>query len=287
MSLAHQIYDPCQVDPSWLEVWGNINAEAQLSIARVAAGRGILEFHLRLRTLLQLPRHPVNDLLNQAVVDAEVESEAGRIANRQSGFREFLFSNSVYALTKRSACLREVCEFTARIIHEKFHYIESFHAGRHFGVYLRGESRPAALATVSPMDVLKLRHYLPEGGDQRSLLLSRVFAFPWAPKNSLSWLLGAVARELRREGDFDNLFTWVNPNLGFHASSYRAANWSLVGTEPVVYRYIDGVYVTARQLHQCRAIASSRLSFSRFSLAPLEVWRYVLRRENYVSRHQS
>lgn len=282
MSLARQIYEPYQVDPSWLEVWAHVKAETQSSIARVAAGRGILEFQLRLRTLLQLPRHPVNDLLNQAVVDAEVNSEADRIAIRQSGFREFLTGNSVYSLTKKSACLREVCEFTAKIIHENFHYIESFHAGRHFGLYLGGETRLAALATVSPMDVLKLRHYLPAGGDQRALLVSRVFAFPWAPRNSLSWLLGAVARELRSEGYFDNLFTWVNPNLGFHASSYRASNWSLVGTEPVVYRYIDGVYVTARQLHQHGAIAPTHLSFSRFSLAPLEVWRYVLRRENYV-----
>ena len=261
---------------SWTDAWNEIEERAVRLIVKFARCLGVLEFHLRLRSLLQLPRHSLDDLLIGPVLEAEIHSAAHQIAGLQKNFRELLKGNSNVALTSSLPRIDEVPEVTARIIHERFHYLGSFRTGRHFGLYLQGDSRPAALATVSPMDVIRLKHYVPEGKEDRIALLSRMFAFPWAPTNSLSWLLGAVGRKLRREADFDNLLTWVNPNLCFRGTSYKAANWTLVGSESIVYRYIDGAYITARQLQQVGTIAHSRISFSQFALRPLNVWSYQL-----------
>lgn len=260
----------------WGEAWQCIEKYTSKRLSAVAESRNISEFHLRLRTLLQLPRHSFEHLLNRAVIDIEIESEAEKIRNLQSDFRHFLQGHPIPILRRKDAYVDQVAESVARIIHERFHYIETFRGGQHFGLYVRGETRLAALATVSPMDVVRLRHYIPGAHYQRSMMLSRVFAFPWAPRNSLSFLLASVAKELQEKGGVDQLLTWVNPNLFFHGASYRAANWHLAGNEPVVYRYMDGAYVTARQLHEQGKRLPSRLSLSRFSLAPLEVWHYIL-----------
>lgn len=266
----------CPQESVWTDAWAGIEQRSDRSIAKSAERWGVLEFHLRLRALLQLPRHAWHTLLSGPALDEEIESAAEHVASAQRDFRELMVGRSVTTLTRASASIDDVPEMHARLIHERFHYLGSFHSGRHFGLYLGDETRPAALATISPMDVVRFQHYMSEGRYHRSVLLSRVFAFPWAPKNSLSWLLGCVARHLRREGKVDNMLTWVNPNLCFHASSYRAANWQYVGSEPVVYRYVDGAYVTARQLYEMGNISSSRLSFSQFLLTPLEVWGYQI-----------
>jgi hypothetical protein len=89
---------------------------------------------------------------------------------------------------------------------------------------------------------------------------------------SISYLLGKIGGWLKKEGRADSLVTWVNPNLGFHASSYRAANWTYLGGEPVTYRYVEGNYLTARQLFHNSQAPSVRIETSQLRLAPLQVW---------------
>jgi hypothetical protein len=128
-----------------------------------------------------------------------------------------------------------------------------------------------ASATVSPLDVNHLRARIKSGADSgQGSILSRVFVFPWAPRNTISCLLGWIAKQMR-SGHTDRraMFTYVNPNLGFRAASYRAANWRQDGTQAVVYRYIEGNYVTARE----SLIRGSNISYSKFLLDPLQVWR--------------
>lgn len=272
MTAAHAS-DLYQETNIWSCVWQRIQEGASRCISSTARLRNVSEFHLRLRTLLQLPKYPFEGLISEAI-ETEVEGEADKINILQAEFGEFLRGHTAEKLHRDSASVSNVPEDMARIVHERFHYLQSFRAGQHFGLYLSGESRLAALATVSQMDVMRLRHYLPQGQHSRAFLLSRVFAFPWAPRNSLSFLLSSVVRELRERGT-EVLLTWVNPNLCFRGSSYRAANWSLAGTEPVIYRYLNGAYITARQMYGLQ-LPSSRISFSQSALAPLEVWRYIL-----------
>lgn len=112
-------------------------------------------------------------------------------------------------------------------------------------------------------------------------VVSRVFAFEGAPKNSISYLLSRVARAERRRGVTD-LLTYVNPNMGFTGNSYRASGWRLLGKETgTTYRYLDGRYITDRRLeaefgkHNDRTyqkLLGARFSFSTMPLAPLLVF---------------
>jgi hypothetical protein len=87
-----------------------------------------------------------------------------------------------------------------------------------------------------------------------------------------------IGHWLKREGQVESLVTWVNPNLGFHASSYRAANWSYLGCEPTVYRYINADYFTARQLFHRPHTPLLDIDTSKLRLAPLQVWHYRITR---------
>ena len=73
------------------------------------------------------------------------------------------------------------------------------------------------------------------------------------------------------------MLTYVNPNMGFTGSSYRASGWCLLGTEPgTSYRYLDHRYVTDRRLvaayGTCQDTALRRLLGGRYtrSIMPLE-----------------
>ncbi len=120
-------------------------------------------------------------------------------------------------------------------------------------------------------------------------MLSRVFAFDWAPPNAITFLVRratVVARE--RHPTARMILTYVNPNLGFSGASYRAGNWSLIAREHGTrYAYLDGEYVTDRHLavtfgtseptHLLDRIGD-RFAVSRMPLAPLNVYALALER---------
>jgi hypothetical protein len=59
------------------------------------------------------------------------------------------------------------------------------------------------------------------------------------------------------EQRIDLLTTAVDPNLGFHGSSYRAANWQRwMSIQARPYLYVDRLYATPRQLRQRFGTAS-------------------------------
>src|SRR5207253_687620 len=102
---------------------------------------------------------------------------------------------------------------------------------------------------VSPVDVSHLETLVSSRGVASSAasVVSRVFAFDLAPRNTLSFLLAAVQREERHFGVTD-LLTYVNPNMGFTGTSYYAANWALAAEAPHKYYYLDDRYITLREL---------------------------------------
>jgi hypothetical protein len=61
-------------------------------------------------------------------------------------------------------------------------------------------------------------------------------------------MLFRVAHEEGRKGETD-FVTYVNPNMMFTGSSYRASGWQQIGTEPGTrYRYLADRYTTDREL---------------------------------------
>jgi hypothetical protein len=268
-SVLDRKYEPL----GWSLVLNSIQANVARDIARFSDLYEISPVDLKARVLLHLPRYSPEELSSPGVISNEIERLAIRTMGLQGRFKAWANQEPISRFESARALVTEASEDTAKIIHERFHYISSFRRGRHFALRFMGQEAPAVLATVSEMDVQKLKPHLPTFQENRTLLLSRMFSFRWAPLNSISYLLGAVGRWLRKEGQIDSLVTWVNPNVGFRASSYRAANWQYVGHEPTVYRYIEGNYVTARQLYRdSQALSSTRVDTSKLRLEPLQVW---------------
>jgi hypothetical protein len=162
-----------------------------------------------------------------------------------------------------------------RIIIGSFHYVHSYRDGLHFGLVLpEAEFPPAAVLTLSPLDVPHLQALLPAYSERTTaLVVSRLFAFNWAPHNSISYLVGLVRHWLlHHEPDVTTLFTYINPNLGFNAASWRACNWQRIGHKSLRYRYLNGNYLSAREHTMLVPELSRRVEFARYRLQPLEIW---------------
>jgi hypothetical protein len=258
----------------WLLVLSSIQDRVTRNVAHFSEAYGISPFDLKLRVLLHLPRFRFDELENDDLLNDEVNRLALRTQELQRRFREWASQEPLSNLEKDRVNVCEVPEEVAAVIHERFHYIGSGRSGRHFALYFVGRPVLAALVTLSEMDVQKMKAHLPNPRETRCLLLSRMFSFRWAPRNTASYLLGKVGQLLKKERQVESLVTWVNPNLGFRAASYRAANWTFIGSEPTVYRYLGGDYLTARQLFQKAQTCSLRPDASKLGLAPLQVWYY-------------
>jgi hypothetical protein len=258
----------------WLPVLGSIRERVICYVTQFSEKYDLCPFDLKLRVLLHLPRFQAVELETDNVIFEEIGRLARATLATQRDFKGWVNHEPIATLKRSDAHVSEVSDEVAAEYHRRFHYIGACRDGRHFALQFERSQVPAALVTISEMDVEKIRIHLPLLEVQRNLLLSRMFAFRWAPRNTISYLLGQVTRWLKREGQTDSLVTWVNPNLGFQASSYRAANWFYLGSEPVIYRYLDGNYLTARQLFDKAKNSTPNIETSKFRLAPLQIWRY-------------
>lgn len=239
------------------------------TVSQMAARYGVGAVDLRCKLLLHLPQFAATDLTD-ATITSESQRHASAIAHARKGYEHWADGPILTTLQRSDVVVRALDEEAARIVHERFHYIASYRPGMHFAAYWRTFERPFAVATLSPMDVQVLADFVNAG--RPTLFLSRVYAFKWAPPNAISYLLGAIRRFFGKQDSPLPFFTWLNPNLGFNASSYRSANWRLHGHYPLTYRYIDGRYVTARQCAELSSEDSKRVQYARFELLPLELW---------------
>jgi hypothetical protein len=152
-----------------------------------------------------------------------------------------------------------------------FHYLRSFRPGS-VNVAALYQGRIVALCSLSPLDLPELAQRLPITSLGEAAVVSRVFAFDWAPRNIVSYLLARVG-QVAGLSDTRMLITYLNPNLGFTGASYRAANWRTIGVEKdTCYAYFRGRYITDRRLAQLSASERAHVEFSRMRLAPLVIY---------------
>jgi len=130
--------------------------------------------------------------------------------------------------------------------------------------------RIAAICSISRLDLPLIEQQLPVMRGEAAVI-SRVFAFDWAPRNTISYLLARAERYASREqGEIRMLLTYVNPNLGFTGASYKAANWLPLGCETGTrYAYLDKRYITDRRVCQLARADRLRVEYSRMPLRPL------------------
>jgi hypothetical protein len=267
------------------------NIDLAALIREQAAQHGVGERPLRLDVLLHLAR--LADERGCVTADAaanEAARRAERIVASTAGFAHW--AATPYPAPTKPSDLRvlRADEALARPLLERFHYLRSFREASTHVVGALNDGRPAAILSFSRFDLGTLEAALPvDVAPGEVLMLSRVFAFEWAPRNTITYLVRrglAVARDQYRSARL--VLTYVNPNLGFSAASYRAGNWTLFAREHgTYYAYLDDEYVTDRFLAArfgtsdpgcLRERLGHRFAVSRMPLAPLDVYALALDR---------
>jgi hypothetical protein len=253
----------------------------------VAFCSGAVERDLLKQVLLHLPRLDPDSLGGAAPLRAEIERLAARLITRQAPFERWARQLPLESLERDSLVFAPCRAEVARVIHERFHYIGSFREGRHLALFhSRAADIPLALATLSRMDIGNLTPFFPSAEARRQVLvLSRLFAFDWAPRNTVSYLLGQTYKFARaRLPKVESLLTYLNPNLGFTGASYQASNWNTFLEVPARYAYLDGNYITFRAILELAPSARRSVRYSRVPLEPLKLLRYELRKSHQPQR---
>lgn len=225
---------------------------------------------LLLQVLLHMPRiadsHGNVDL---ASATAEIERLRAIRAAELSPLGELARSPKV--LPNLGELVVRVADATeAAPVLAHFHYLRSVRQDSIFvGAFYKGQL--AAVCSVSPLDLPSVVEQLPIESSAQGAVISRVFAFDWAPRNVISYLLARTERcHVAVREDVRILLTYLNPNMGFTGSSYRAANWITVGSETGTrYAYLNERYITDRQVNALTPYVRSEVRYSRMPLRPL------------------
>jgi hypothetical protein len=102
-------------------------------------------------------------------------------------------------------------------------------------------------------------------------------AFDWAPRNTVSHLLSRVNSWIRTQlPEVRALLTFLNPNLGFSGTAFKASGWKpYLELEPMS-AYFDDNYVSYRDLQSLSLDQKKRAKQSVHNLMPLKLLRYDL-----------
>lgn len=248
------------------------------------------------RALLHLPRFTRAELEDSKRVQGEIARVAAQLQRAHADAPVELRKPRPSGVTLSACEIVEVPPPLAAAVHRSFHYLGTAREGSlHLGLRAPRvglERGLLALATFSKLDVPHLIDSLafPPSSNARALVLSRLFAFASAPKNTMSYLLGRACDRLRQQDrHLRVVFTYLNPNLGFHGTVYRASNWRLYGFEyKRRYLYLDGDYLTERRALElfgsCDEVRLARMLGPRFArslqpLRPLEIYARWLRHQ--------
>jgi hypothetical protein len=270
-------------------------SDVQQEVLRVAPGAAVVDLArrhadghvsvraLELEALLHLPRlADAAGVVKATVAEHEVARLSRCLHVLHKPAQRLLRPPAVVPEVSELA-FGEVEESLATTVMKRLHYL---HSPRRESVHLgsfTSEGRLAALVCVSPLDLGTIVAGLPPyvAADE-TLVVSRVFALDWAPRNAISRLLASVERRLREvRPEVRLLLTYLNPNLGFDGASYRAANWMLFGYEAGTrYGYLDADYITDREIARLPAPDRCRVVYSLMPLAPLMLFGRLLRRRD-------
>ncbi len=241
------------------------------------------------QVLLHIPKLTNYQLRDPTTVNAEIARLANIIHQARSEYEYLEKHPRSFKFDKLHA--EWVEDDLARIIHEKFHYIMRFRQNSsHVGIFLSdsGEKRLAGLITFSDFDQEHIEKYLPIDIEKNQVkILSRMYSFDWVPKNFSSHMIGKSLRMIKNHyTDTKMLLTYLNLNLKFEGTSYKASNWKLFAKEQIQkYAYLDDNYVTLRSLIEDFCLTrldllqeklGNRLQFSLQPLEPLQIYEYVL-----------
>lgn len=270
-------------------------------LSGIATTHGLSIEELLHRALQQLPRFSVAELQDRNVIMKEIERIARRVKRIKRKHKN-LFGTIGKPTDLRALSFTKVPKDLAAIVNRNFHYIgydrsKSSYLG-FFSDQEHDQRKLVSMITLSPFDLEHIRPFLPKGTcPEHVLVVSRIFAFDWAPRNCISFMMGRMFKWLRQNRPQTKvLLTYLNPNVCFSGTSYKASNWVLFGREPGLrYAYLDGQYITLRALREkfhttdmtfLKRLLKNRLTFSLDLPAPFEIYIYFLDRQLKKSGHK-
>jgi len=171
-------------------------------LSNIAAKHGIGENELLHRSLQLLPRLSGNELWDRNVVSKEIERIA-RLMKKVKRKYKHLLEPPQKPVNLGELSFREVPKNLASTVNRNFHYI-GYNRSKsiYLGFFLDREmdrGRLVSMITLSPFDLEHIRPFLPEGiSSENVLVVSRIYAFDWAPKNCISFMMGRMYRWLKR-----------------------------------------------------------------------------------------
>jgi hypothetical protein len=213
-----------------------------------AQEREIDPLTLRCKLLLHLPRLIIDDALpRECAIERETLAVSNLVEESQRPYTDWL---------KQPEGPIRLCDLefisldadTAKIYHERFHYIGSYRPGRHFAFQDKDSRKIVCIGSVASFDLKHAEEKIAPYVDPSSVLvLSRFFAFRWAPQNTFSHFHGKLRLQLMKEFDTKLMFSFINPNLGFKGCSHSGAHWVPFAQEAATrYMYLNGRYQTMR-----------------------------------------
>jgi len=242
-------------------------------IRRYESEFGIVGNSLKVQLIFHLYKHSESDLIQDGSVNLDLVEDEIRfllgsmetnIAQYNQCLEMTLPSQGESKVVKRGGLLfehgisereihfGEVDPGLGDLIQEKFHYIGHPRSDTlfHFGLFREGAEVPFAYVAFSELDRDYLLDvpYLENFPNKRVLVKTRAFGFDKCPKNSMSLLYSQAANYFNREGLYNLVVTAINQNLLFTARSFLGASYFPFATSPLEFQYLDGFYVTRRQV---------------------------------------
>jgi hypothetical protein len=218
------------------------------SIFSLARKRAIDPLTLRTQFLLHLPRLVTGDHFpGERDIKREVLAVSDFLEQSQRPCAQWLRQPETPIALSDLEFVSLDAEI-AKIYHEALHYVGSYRPGHHFAFLDRKSRRIVCIGSVANFDLDHAAAKIAPYVDLQSVfVLSRFFAFRWAPQNTFSYFHGKLRLQLMKDFDAKLMFSFINPNLGFTASSHKGAHWECFAHETGTrYMYLDGHYQTMR-----------------------------------------
>lgn len=264
-------------------------------IEKIASRLRLDEIDLKTNVLLYLPRIVKNNLPDVTTYEREVERVGRILEQRQRPYLHLAEPPVITTRNIRNFRLIELSELQAKVFHERFHYVGSYRKNSmNFGLAIPDTDKLACFASISPFDIGNLVSGINQiVAPETVVVLSRFFAFRWAPRNCFSFMFRKVLGAVRAQNrNINAVVTYLNKNLGFGGTSYNPSEWKLLALEEgTSYSYVDEKYMTVRDLLQTfgtfdkdvlRQNLGPRFETSVIDLQPLEVLIYTVNKRGFV-----
>ncbi len=199
-----------------------------------------------------------------------------KIFNNTFQHRLVIRQNNIYDdITNNKIIIKEISFSEAEIYAKYFHYLHAFRKDTliSYGIFVEGFNEyPFGFVSFSRHDRQYKKDLISYFGiePQCTLEMTRAWCYESAPKNSMSILFSQSFRLLQEkwkeislpccsDKQLRAITTTINPNLGFHASSFFGSNFIIFGLRPAKCTYFKGEYMPRRQIEQivCKNIDKS------------------------------